>query len=156
MKIKLLSVGSRMPDWVQQGVEEYARRIRQSLGFSLMEIPLARRGKTGNSDKWVAEEGQAMLAKIAAGDYVIALEVTGKTLDTAALADQLAEFRNLGRDIVLLVGGPDGLSPQCLARADACWSLSALTLPHPLVRILLTEQLYRADSLLQGHPYHRE
>lgn len=156
MKISCLAVGSRMPDWVDQGVEEYARRIRQSLGFSLVEIPMAKRGKSVSIARCMAQEGQAMLDRISSADYVVALDVTGKSLDTAGLAGKLEDWRNLGRDIVLLIGGPDGLAEECLSRADARWSLSALTLPHPLVRIVLAEQLYRAHSLLQGHPYHRE
>lgn len=145
-----------MPGWVEEGVEEYARRIRHDLGFSIQEIPLAKRSKAIAIEQAMAREGEAMLAKIAAGDHVIALEVTGKVLDTAAMAASLDNFKQQGRDICLLVGGPDGLAPECLARADTRWSLSALTLPHPLVRILLIEQLYRAHSLLLGHPYHRE
>jgi 23S rRNA (pseudouridine1915-N3)-methyltransferase len=145
-----------MPDWVDQGVQEYARRIRQSLGFSLIEIPMAKRGKSVSIDRCMAQEGQAMLDRIGSADYVVALDVAGKSVDTAGLASKLEDWRNLGRDIVLLIGGPDGLAEECLSRADARWSLSALTLPHPLVRIVLAEQLYRAQSLLQGHPYHRE
>jgi 23S rRNA (pseudouridine1915-N3)-methyltransferase len=104
----------------------------------------------------MAQEGQAMLDRIGSADYVVALDVGGKQVDTAGLAGKLEDWQSLGRDIVLLIGGPDGLSEDCLSRADARWSLSALTLPHPLVRIVLVEQLYRAHSLLQGHPYHRE
>lgn len=156
MKITCLAVGSRMPGWVDQGVEEYARRIRQSLGFSLIEIPMAKRGKSVSIARCMAQEGQAMLDRIGSADYVVALDVAGKSLDTPGLAGKLEDWRNLGRDIVLLIGGPDGLAEACLSRADARWSLSALTLPHPLVRIVLAEQLYRAHSLLQGHPYHRE
>jgi 23S rRNA (pseudouridine1915-N3)-methyltransferase len=156
MKISCLAIGSRMPDWVDKGVQEYARRIRQSLGFSVVEIPMPRRVKSVSIARCMAQEGQAMLDRIGSADYVVALDVGGKQVDTAGLAGKLEDWQSLGRDIVLLIGGPDGLSEDCLSRADARWSLSALTLPHPLVRIVLVEQLYRAHSLLQGHPYHRE
>ncbi len=156
MKIRLMSVGTRMPAWVEQGTAEYAKRIQNELGFSLLEVPLAKRSKTSTVAKAMAREGDAMLAKIERDEYVIALDVQGKTLDTPKLADRLQYLRDEGRNLCLLIGGPDGLDPRCLQRADEKWSLSALTLPHPLVRVLITEQLYRAHSLSQGHPYHRE
>jgi len=156
MKITLLSVGTRMPGWVEEGVQEYARRIEHELGFSVQEIPLARRNKTTNVEQCVLKEGAAMLDKLTASDYVVALDVAGKRLDTPALAQKLEQFQSRGGNVSLLVGGPDGLHAKCLARADERWSLSALTLPHPLVRILVAEQLYRAQSLRAGHPYHRQ
>lgn len=145
-----------MPGWVQQGVEEYARRIRGELGFEIIEIPLARRTRSANIDQCIQKESEALLARLTAADYVVALEVKGKPLDTAGLAQRLEHIQTSARPLNLLIGGPDGLSEACRQRADECWSLSGLTLPHPLVRILLTEQLYRAHSLLKGHPYHRE
>lgn len=156
MRIRLISVGTRMPGWVNEGVEEYARRIQNELGFSLVEVPLAKRSKTQTVAQLKAKEGDAMLGKIEGDEHVVALDVKGKSLGTAALAARLQYFREEGRNVCLLIGGPDGLGPGCLARANEKWSLSALTLPHPLVRVLITEQLYRAHSLLQGHPYHRE
>ncbi|MDA0687841.1 MAG: 23S rRNA (pseudouridine(1915)-N(3))-methyltransferase RlmH [Proteobacteria bacterium] len=156
MRIRLISVGTRMPGWVNEGVEEYARRIQNDLGFSLIEVPLAKRSKAQAVAQFMAKEGDAMLGKIDRDEFVVALDVKGKSLDTSALAARLQYFREESRNICLLIGGPDGLHPSCLARADEKWSLSALTLPHPLVRVLITEQLYRAHSLLQGHPYHRE
>ena len=86
----------------------------------------------------------------------MALDVEGRTISTAQLADKLRAFRMSGKDLALLIGGPDGLDSDFLERSDECWSLSALTLPHPLVRVLVTEQLYRAMSMINGHPYHRE
>ncbi|MFN3162670.1 MAG: 23S rRNA (pseudouridine(1915)-N(3))-methyltransferase RlmH [Pseudohongiellaceae bacterium] len=156
MKITLLSVGTRMPRWVEEGVQEYTRRIQHELGFSVQEIPLPRRTKTTTIEQCIQKEGTAMLNKLPPADYVVALDVAGKSLDTAGLADKLGQFQSMGRNVSLLVGGPDGLHGECLARADERWSLSALTLPHPLVRILVAEQLYRAQSLRAGHPYHRQ
>lgn len=156
MKIKLYSVGTRMPAWVEQGVQEYARRIQHELGFSVQEIPLPRRSKTTTVEQCMQKESAAILGKLPVTDSVVALDVAGRSLDTRALAGRLEHFQSLGRDLSLLVGGPDGLHPDCLARADERWSLSALTLPHPLVRILVAEQIYRAHSLRTGHPYHRE
>ncbi len=144
-----------MPRWVQEGVEEYRKRIENDLGFSVIEVPLAKRTNSQTVEQCVHKEGAALIDRLQRGDFVVALEVTGKVLDTPALARRIDELRLEGRNLSLLVGGPDGLSPDCLNRANETWSLSALTIPHPLVRILLTEQLYRASSILKGHPYHR-
>lgn len=156
MRVTLLSVGTRMPRWVEEGVAEYQKRIARDLGFRLIEVPLARRGKSRSTGQIVREEGQALLEKVQADDFVVALEVGGSPVDTPGLARRLQGLRDEGRHLVLLVGGPDGLDEACLERAQERWSLSPLTLPHGLVRVLLSEQLYRAHSILQGHPYHRE
>lgn len=155
MRITLIAVGTKMPRWVQEAVDEYAKRIQKPLGFALLEIPLAQRAKSGKAELSVAKEGAAIIAKIKSSDHVIALEVEGKRQSTKSLSQRLAEFKTLGKNLVILVGGPDGLAQTCRDRANEQWSLSDLTLPHPLVRILLIEQLYRANSLLEGHPYHR-
>ena len=156
MKITLLAVGSRMDAWVEAGVEEYARRLRGTVDFRVCEVPLARRGKSVGVEQLMQKEGRALLERIPQGDHVVALEVDGRSLDTGAFAARLAQLRDSSRNLCLLAGGPDGLAPACRERADEAWSLSALTLPHPLVRIIVAEQLYRAFSLLKGHPYHRE
>ncbi len=156
MKIRLLTVGTKMPAWVQRGVEEYEKRCAQYLGFSLVEVPLARRSKSASVEQCVRKETEDLLALVRPDDFVVALEVSGRTFGTEALAERVAALRQEGRNLTLLVGGPDGLGADCRARANECWSLSALTLPHPLVRIVVTEQLYRVASILQGHPYHRE
>lgn len=144
-----------MPSWVEAGVREYARRIERDLGFTICEVPLATRGKSVPAEQAVTRESEQLLAKVCPDDFVIALEVTGRAISTEALAGQLQSLREEARNVSFLIGGPDGLGAACRERADACWSLSALTFPHPLVRVLLAEQLYRAWSLLQGHPYHR-
>ena len=156
MRISLVSVGTKMSGWVQSGVDEYAKRIQSSLRFSLTEIPLAQRTKSSNISRCMQKEAEGILAKIQDNDYVITLEVAGKHYSTEEVAMRIAEFKADGRNLVFLAGGPDGLHKSCKARANVQWSLSQLTLPHPLVRILLVEQLYRASSLLEGHPYHRQ
>jgi 23S rRNA (pseudouridine1915-N3)-methyltransferase len=156
VKFRLLAVGTRMPDWVTQGFEDYNRRLPADFALHLQEIPLSRRSKNAGPQVAVRKESEVMLGHIQSGNYVIALDVEGRQFSTAEFARRLEFLRVQGRDVALLVGGPDGLGAECLARADERWSLSSLTLPHPLVRIVLGEQFYRSWSLLQNHPYHRE
>lgn len=155
MRINLIAVGTRMPAWVEAGVDEYRKRLPPELSLQIREIPLGKRGKNADIARAMAQEGEAMLAAIGARDRVVALEVKGKAWSTEQLAQQLAAWQMSGDDVALLVGGPDGLAPSCQARANERWSLSPLTLPHPLVRVLLAEQLYRAWSINNKHPYHR-
>ncbi|MCW9058557.1 MAG: 23S rRNA (pseudouridine(1915)-N(3))-methyltransferase RlmH [Gammaproteobacteria bacterium] len=156
MQIQLIAVGTRMPAWVQEGFTEYARRMPRECALQLVEIPLGKRGKNADVQRAIAEEGEKMLAALPRDCQVIALEVEGRAWSTPQLAGELETWLGAGRDVALLVGGPDGLSEACRARADQAWSLSPLTLPHPLVRVLLAEQLYRAWTLYKGHPYHRQ
>ena len=142
MRIRLIAAGSRMPAWIDAGVEEYARRFGRGLKFELVEIPLAR-------------EADRMRAAIGASDYIVALEVGGSAMTTAQLAEWLAARMAGGKNLALLVGGPEGLDAGLCATAHFRWSLSPLTWPHGLVRVMVAEQLYRAHSLLLGHPYHR-
>ncbi|MHB0776984.1 23S rRNA (pseudouridine(1915)-N(3))-methyltransferase RlmH [Halomonas sp. WWR20] len=155
MKLRLLAVGTRMPTWVNQGVQEYRKRLPRDFALEIIEIAPGKRGKNADVARAIQDEGGRMLEKLREGERIIALDVTGKAWSTEQLASCADEWRHEGRDVALLVGGPDGLDPRVVARADQRWSLSALTLPHPLVRILLAEQLYRAWTLLSGHPYHR-
>lgn len=155
MQIQLLCVGNRMPGWVNEGYEEYAKRMPRECGLRLREIAPGLRGKNADIARAIADEGQKMQAAIPASDRVVALDLSGKEWSTPQLAQVLAGWLGEGRNVSLLVGGPDGLAPPCLARADERWRLSALTLPHPLVRVVLAEQLYRAWSILHNHPYHR-
>jgi len=142
MRIRLIAAGNKLPAWIDTGVAEYARRFGRGLKFELVEIPLAR-------------EAERMRTVIGEGDYLVALEVEGRAMTTPQLAEWLAARMATGRDLALLVGGPDGLDPGISKKADFRWSLSPLTWPHGLVRVMVAEQLYRAHSLLQGHPYHR-
>lgn len=154
MRIRLLAVGDRMPGWVQQGYDEYARRFASDVSLSLQEIPAQARGRNSATDRIVEKEGEALLA--AAGrDRIVTLDVPGQRYSTEQLSQRMQYWLNDGRDVALLVGGPEGLSSACRERADESWSLSPLTLPHPLVRVVVAEALYRAWTLLHGHPYHR-
>ena len=155
MKLNLLAVGNKMPTWVTDGYQEYAKRLPRECSLILHEISPAKRGKSGSSAQWMREEGGRILAAIPDNHHVIALDVKGQTWSTEQLAQQVETWQADGRDVSLLVGGPDGLTDECLQRANQRWSLSALTLPHPLVRIIMAEQLYRAWTVLQNHPYHR-
>ncbi|MEO5343413.1 MAG: 23S rRNA (pseudouridine(1915)-N(3))-methyltransferase RlmH [Gammaproteobacteria bacterium SHHR-1] len=155
MHIHLISVGNRMPAWVEQGYAEYAKRLPPECRLNLIEIAPARRGKNPDIPRLRRDEGQRMLAALPKGCRVLALEVEGRTWSTEQLAARLADWLQQGSDLALLVGGPDGLDPACRQAADEHWSLSPLTLPHPLVRVILAEQIYRAWSLLNHHPYHR-
>lgn len=155
MRVKIIAVGTKMPRWVEEGYGDYAKRLPRDFAVEVVELPLGPRGKNASIQKAISKEGEQMLAAIPPGDRVLALDVKGKPWSTEQLADKLANWRMEGDNYSLLIGGPDGLAPECLARADAKWSLSALTLPHPLVRILVIEQLYRAWTILQNHPYHK-
>jgi 23S rRNA (pseudouridine1915-N3)-methyltransferase len=155
MHIHLIAVGEKMPRWVQEGFGEYAKRLPAECALKLVEIAPGRRGKNADIDRAVRDEGERMLAAIPKGARVVALEVHGRSWSTEQLAGQLDNWMAGGQDVALLVGGPEGLADSCRQRADQQWSLSPLTLPHPLVRVVLAEQLYRALSFLRGHPYHR-
>jgi 23S rRNA (pseudouridine1915-N3)-methyltransferase len=156
MRISIVTIGTRMPAWVEQGVEEYTRRMPRELGLEWKALPLAHRGKSAGAEQLREREGEQILKAIPPADRVIALDVGGKSLSTPELARQLADWQMSGDNFSLLIGGPDGLSEACLQRAERRWSLSDLTLPHPLVRILLVEQLYRAWTITVNHPYHRD
>lgn len=156
MKLKLIAAGTRMPPWVDQGFAHYADRMPRDCRLDLTEIPLSRFRRSGDVARAVRDEGERMLGVVAEGDTAVALDVSGKAYDSAAVAGLLDRWRHDGADVALLVGGPDGLAPSCLERSAMRWSLSPMTLPHGLVRVLLAEQLYRAWTILAGHPYHRE
>ena len=155
MQLTVVAVGTRMPDWVQAGYSEYAKRMPRECALELREIQPGARGKNADIARAIEREGEAILASIPPQERVIALDVRGKPQTTESLADNLRQWQMAGGNTSLLIGGPDGLSAECLQRANQRWSLSGLTLPHPLVRIVLAEQLYRAWSLLNHHPYHR-
>lgn len=155
MRIHLIAVGQRMPGWVNEGYEDYARRMPAHCALRLVEIPANRRGKGADIARALAREGERMLAAVPRGARVITLEVEGQAWCTEALSRELDGWFHGGGDVALLVGGPEGLAPACRTAARQRWSLSPLTLPHPLVRIVVAEQLYRATTLLSGHPYHR-
>lgn len=144
-----------MPAWVTQGYEEYARRMPAECSLQLIEIPAGKRSKGADLSRLIDQEGEQTMAAIPKGSKVIALDLKGRAWSTEELAKQMEHWRQDGRDVALLVGGPEGLAPQCQDQAEQCWSLSKMTLPHPVVRIVVAEQLYRAWSILSHHPYHR-
>ena len=154
MRARLIAVGERMPAWVAEGYGEYVKRLSRELPLELVEISTRQRGARDPA-RAIADEGQQMLAAIPKGGHVVALDGRGKPWSSEELAHQLAQWRMQGQDLALLIGGPDGLAPVALERAQQRWSLGPLTLPHPLVRIVVAEQLYRATTMLGNHPYHR-
>jgi 23S rRNA (pseudouridine1915-N3)-methyltransferase len=155
MRARMIAIGERMPGWVAEGFAEYRKRLSHELPLELVELKPGARGKGRDDARAVHEEGVSILAAIGRDTHVVALDGRGRTWSSEELAAQLANWRMAGRDLAFLIGGPDGHAPEVLARADQRWSLGPLTLPHMLVRLVLAEQLYRASTLLAGHPYHR-
>ena len=155
MRIQIIAVGSRMPAWVQAGVQEYQRRLTGGLRLEIREIAAARAALRADPERVRADEAKRLLAAIPERARVVALDERGVAWSTRELALQVGEWMQEAPEVAWLVGGAEGLAPECLARADACWSLSRLTLPHALVRVVLAEQVYRVQTLLSGHPYHR-
>jgi len=154
--IQLIAAGTRRPAWEREGYASYAKRLPRECALSLVEIPVEKRGANADIARLVAREGERMLRRVARGARVVALDERGKALSTRELADRLSEWMRDGRDVALLIGGPDGLAPACTAAAELQWSVSPLTLPHGLARVLVAEQIYRAWSVTTGHPYHRD
>jgi len=155
VRLTVVAVGTRMPGWVVQAVSEYSKRFPPEIKFEIRELPLAPRGKDANAARAMASEAAAIGRLVPARDRIIALDVVGKSWSTVQLADKLAQWQMSADNYTFLIGGPDGLDHDLLRRADLRWSLSALTLPHPLVRVVLVEQLYRAWTINANHPYHR-
>jgi len=156
MLIRLLAAGTKPPSWVSEGYQEYARRMRGGCTLDLLEIPILKRSRSSNLVQVRDKEGQKMRAAIPAQAHVVALEVKGQHWSTPELAKQIERWQSNAATVCLLIGGPDGLSSENLKLANQKWSLSAMTFPHMLVRIMVAEQLYRAWSYSRGHPYHRE
>lgn len=143
-----------MPRWVDEGFEEYAARLTADYRLELKEIALGQRSG-GNSQQAIAKEGERMLAALPPRAFVVALQVTGRSMTSEQLASFLEARARDGRDVAFLIGGPDGIAAPLDAKAELKWSLSALTLPHGLARVTVAEALYRAVSIIKGHPYHR-
>lgn len=141
-----------MPDWVEQGYQTYAKRLRGDCALVLTELAQTAHGSAGEIRQ---REGQQLLGRLRSADHVVCLDVRGQPWNTAELSRQLDRWKSGGKPVALVIGGPEGLSEEVLKRADQRWSLSALTFPHPLVRVIVAEQLYRAESILRNHPYHR-
>lgn len=156
MRLQLVAVGNKMPDWVTTGYEEYARRLPPDMPLQLTEVTAGKRGKKANIARITEHEGEQMLAQVGKGSRIVTLEVEGRPWTTPKLAKRMQQWQLDGRDVSLLIGGPEGLAPACIAASEEKWSLSPLTLPHPMVRVIVAEALFRAWSLNNNHPYHRE
>ena len=155
MHIRLLAVGDRQPSWVDDAFGTYAERLPREWKFRLDTIATVRRKKNDKSRQAMEAEGELILARVSPAEQAVLLDEHGKQLTSKSLASKLTDWQTDGRDVCLIIGGPDGVSDLVRQRADMLWSLSQLTLPHGLARVLLSEQLYRAWSLQTGHPYHR-
>ncbi|QKJ50328.1 23S rRNA (pseudouridine(1915)-N(3))-methyltransferase RlmH [Providencia rettgeri] len=157
MKLQLIAVGTKMPDWVQTGFMDYLHRFPKDMPFELTEIPAGKRGKNADIKRILEKEGELMLAAVGKGNRIVTLDIPGDRWDTPKLVPfNWISGNKMVRNVSLLIGGPEGLAPACKAAAEQSWSLSPLTLPHPLVRVLVAESLYRAWSITTNHPYHRE
>ena len=155
LRLSLITASNRQPEWVDDGADDYAKRLRGRCTLEIKTIPLARRTASTPTERAIDDEGERMLAVLPTGAHVVALLETGKPWSTNELAAKLEGWMQRGAPVAFLVGGPDGLSAACVARANERWSLSSLTLPHGLVRVVVAEALYRAWSVLENHPYHR-
>jgi 23S rRNA (pseudouridine1915-N3)-methyltransferase len=155
LRLTLITASNRQPEWVDAGADDYAKRLRGRCTLEIKTVPLARRTATTPVERAMQDEGERLLSQVPPGAHVVALLENGKPWSTKELAGKLEAWMQRGAPVALLVGGPDGLSPECVARANERWSLSPLTLPHGLVRVIAAEALYRAWSLLENHPYHR-
>jgi 23S rRNA (pseudouridine1915-N3)-methyltransferase len=155
MRLIVVAAGTKLPDWVNAGVEDYAGRFTRDYKLELKEIALGQRAGSSSPANAIAKEGEKMLAAIPQGAYVVTMQVGGKNISSEQLAQFLQARARDGRDVVFCIGGPEGLAPEVDARAEFRWSLSALTLPHALARVVLAEALYRAVMIIKGHPYHR-
>lgn len=155
MRVQIVAIGDRMPGWVEQGFREYIKRIGPGLTIDMAEISPEKRGKSSDVRRIMQKEAERMRQIVPKGNYVIVLDRKGKSWSTENLAENIAAWQQDGTNISILIGGPEGINRELLDQADARISLSAMTFPHPLVRIILAEQLYRAYSILNHHPYHK-
>jgi len=156
MKTRLISVGHKMPAWVTDGFNEYVRRMPASHRLELVEIPPVIRNRSITAHKAMHKEAEAIRQALKTGNRLVVLDERGKSHSTRQLADKFERWDMDGQDLDLVIGGADGLAPDIKQQAHETWSLSALTFPHPLVRVIVAEQLYRVWSLRNNHPYHRE
>ncbi len=156
MIIRVLAVGQKMPSWVQEGVQTYTQRMPRECRVEWVELAPAKRTKNGQASAYKQDEAKRILNALPNGSICVVLDERGQSWTTKKLADNLEQWMGSGQDVAIIIGGPDGLDESVKQKADRLLSLSALTMPHPMVRILLSEQLYRAWSVTQNHPYHRE
>jgi len=155
MNISLITIGEKMPHWVNEAYQDYSKRLRQDCQLKLLDLPAIKRTKNADLAKIKDQESDKLIQAIPKGDWVVALEVKGQSWSTEKLSEKMSQWMQQGQHVSLLIGGPEGMNEQCRQRADQLWSLSQLTLPHPMVRVIVAEQLYRAWSIIKNHPYHR-
>ncbi len=156
MQIDLIAVGKRMPAWVETAVKEYTKRLPKNVTFNLIEITPAIRSKNNNAENYKQKEQDNIEAALASNCIIICLDERGKSISSQQLAEQLQSWNDEQQHVSIIIGGADGLSEDLKKKAHRMWSLSGMTLPHGLVRVLMVEQLYRAWTITQNHPYHRE
>ena len=156
MRLVIVAVGERQPAWAREAFDEFAKRMPAEARLALVEVKAEPRDRGKTTEQAMAAEAQRLRIAIPRGGWVVALDEHGQRRTTAQLAQRLTHWRGLGRSVALLIGGPDGLASALKEGADETLRLSDLTLPHALARVLLAEALYRASSVLAGHPYHRE
>ena len=152
--MRVIAIGTRMPGWVTEGSDEYLKRMPRELSVEWVELPASKRTRD-TAELRILDEATAIERRLKPQDLIVALDIDGKTVSTENIADALSSWQAEGAKVAFIIGGPDGLHPTLKARASARWSLGRITLPHPLVRVILAEQLYRACSINAGHPYHR-
>lgn len=155
MRIYLVSVGQKMPGWVNEGYQEYAKRLPRECALQLIEVQPFKAGKSSSSDVVKQNEADRIRQSLPKNVHLVALHERGKRGDTVAFSQRLKQWLELGKDVAIVIGGADGLHPDFIAEAQEVISLSDMTFPHPLVRVIFAEQIYRAWSLLHNHPYHR-
>ena len=156
MRIHLIAVGKKMPEWINSGYAEFSKRMPPEMQINLIEITPSVRNKSTSTEKNIKEEGERIQSAIPANSRLIVLDEKGKNFSSINLSKKMESWLPMGQDISIVIGGADGIDPLIKQQADETLSLSSFTLPHALVRVVIAEQLYRASSILQGHPYHRE
>ena len=152
--MRVLAIGTRMPQWVSDGADDYVKRLPRDASIEWVELPASKRARD-TAESRMLEEATTIERRLKPQELMVVLDVEGKVISTETIAETLATWQSDGLKIAFVIGGPDGLHPSLKAKAVARWSLGRITLPHPLMRVILAEQLYRAWSINAGHPYHR-
>lgn len=155
MKINIIAIGNKMPDWVEDASQDFVKRMPSEIKINSILLPLIKRGKNSDIPRIVRDESRKLLAAVPKDSVLVVLDVLGKSVTTMKLSSLLETWLQQGQDVSIVIGGPDGVSDELLSKASLKISLSELTFPHTLVRVILLEQIYRAWSILNNHPYHR-
>ncbi|CAM2800496.1 23S rRNA (pseudouridine(1915)-N(3))-methyltransferase RlmH [Legionella worsleiensis] len=155
LKITIIALGNKMPDWVVKGSSDYIKRFKDGISLKIIEIPLISRSKSSDLSRIMEKESNMIREALPGGARIIALDIEGKSFGSEELAEKITQLQQISSHFCFIIGGPEGLSKDILSRCDERWSLSKLTLPHPLVRIILLETLYRAWTIMNNHPYHK-